>query len=90
MLDGTPVYCACALIAKVRQDQQILSLSTRVRELKPYANGYCDGERDMLAKCITVVEEIIPDDSDNGSWEATIAVAWLRHAVSKLRALEDK
>jgi hypothetical protein len=36
------------------------------------------------------VEEIIPNDSDNGSWEATIAAAWLRHAVSKLRDLEDK
>lgn len=82
--------CRCDLIAKVRQDERINSLGTRVRELKPYADGYCDGERDMLAKCISVVEEIIPDDSDNGSWEATIAAAWLRHAVSKLRALEDK
>jgi hypothetical protein len=45
---------------------------------------------DMLAKCITAVEEIIPNDSDSGSWEATIAAAWLRHAVSKLRSLEDK
>jgi hypothetical protein len=84
------VACQCDLIAKVRQDERINSLGTRVRELKPYANGYCDGERDMHAKCITAVEEIIPDDSDSGSWEATIAAAWLRHAVSKLRALEEK
>lgn len=49
-----------------------------------------NAEQRMLAKCITAVEEIIPDDSDSGSWEATIAAAWLRHAVNKLRALEDK
>lgn len=51
---------------------------------------YRAGQADMLAKCVAAVEEIIPDDSDSGSWEATIAAAWLRHAVSKLRALEDK
>ena len=45
---------------------------------------------EVIAECITVVEEIIPDDSDSGSWEATIAAAWLRHAVKKLRDLEDK
>ncbi len=63
---------------------------------KVFAGDVCDCDlidkvrQDMLAKCIAAVEEIIPDDSDNGSWEATIAAAWLRHAVSKLRALEDK
>lgn len=84
------VACQCELIAKVRQDERINSLGTRVFELKPYANGYCDGEDYMLVKCISVVEEIIPDESDSGSWEATIAAAWLRHAVSRLRALEEK
>ena len=82
LLDGTPVYCACALIAKVRQDQQILSLSTRVRELKPYANGYCDGERDMLAKCIAAVE----------AWalENPYEYPSPNRIISDLRALEEK
>jgi hypothetical protein len=45
----------CGLIASVRQDERINSLGTRVRELKPYADGYCDGEMAMLAKCIEAV-----------------------------------
>jgi len=81
--------CHCATIAKVREDERDGIQAVRLRTLFN-EQGYRDGQRDMLAKCITAVEEIIPDDSDNGSWEATIAAAWLRHAVSKLRALEDK
>ena len=79
-------WCICNVIAKVREEEQSKDLDYAYVA----AQAEADGQRDMLAKCITVVEEIIPDDSDNGSWEATIAAAWLRHAVSKLRALEDK
>jgi len=77
-------WCICNVIAKVCEDERDGIQAVRLRTLFN-EQGYRDGQRDMLAKCITAVEEIIPDDSDNGSWEATIAAAWLRHAVSRIR-----
>ncbi len=72
----------CGLIASVRQDERINSLGTRVRELKPYADGYCDGEMAMLAKCIEAVEFL----HDNNPDQATA----LWHAICELRALQEK
>ena len=77
-----PNPCRCDLIAKVRQDQRIISLSTRVRELKPYANGYCDGERDMLDKCISAVEWSHDHNPEHAQG------LWL--ALTELRALQEK
>jgi len=79
--------CRCDLIAQVLSDEQKGIIGSVELAAIGQANqqAYREGQRDMLAKCITAVEEIIPDDSDNGSWEATIAAAWLRHAVSRIR-----
>lgn len=83
-------WCICDIIAKVRQDERERADGQSVILAGDCEKQITRAESDMLAKCIAVVEEIIPDDSDSGSWEATIAAAWLRHAVSKLRALEEK
>jgi hypothetical protein len=93
---GCEDCCRCDLIAKVRQDQQILSLSTRVRELKPYANGYCDGERDMLAKCIAAVEALEPllfVDKHHGGYDCcgcSTLDALHEDALAAMRALQEK
>jgi len=51
--------CLCDFIASVRQDERIESLGTRVRELKPYADGYCDGQRDALNAAVKRVEAML-------------------------------
>ena len=73
--------CDCDLIAKVRSDERINSLGTRVRELKPYADGYCDGERDMLARCI----DWMLDSNHHPSEEAA---AWAYAYAEALRGLQ--
>ena len=59
-----------------------------------YAFCRCDliakVRQDMLAKCIATLEERMPLVADNGSWEASIAAAWLRAAVMDLQRLEAK
>lgn len=51
-------------------------------------DAYEDGQRDMLAKCIATIEQRIPLVADNGSWESSIAAAWLRAAIMDLQRLE--
>lgn len=55
---------------------------------KQGADDYERGQADMLAKCIATIEERIPLVADNGSWESSIAAAWLRAAVTDLQRLE--
>jgi hypothetical protein len=60
--------CLCGIIASVRQDERINSLGTRVRELKPYADGYCDGQRDALNAAVQRVESLADDMDASTEW----------------------
>ena len=75
----------CDLIAAAeqrgRQDERFNALGTRVRELKPYADGYCDGERAMLAKCIEAVYGL--DKYHHGQIDGSRALAALRELEEK-------
>ena len=53
-------------------------------------DAYQDGQRDMLAKCIATINDRIPLVADNGSWESSIAAAWLRAAITDLQRLKAK
>ena len=82
--------CRCDLIANVRRDERINSLRIRVRELKPYANAYCDGERDMLAKCIAAVEALyVNDDDPDWDWPIKAAEGVLR-SLGPIKDLTDE
>ena len=81
---GCEDCCRCDLIAKVRQDERINSLRIRVRELKPYADAYCDGERDMLDKCIAAVDARIRPTLH------PLENAGIGEALAVLRALQEK
>ena len=81
--------CECDLIAKVRQDERFDSLGTRVRELKPYADGYCDGERAMLAKCIAALEDDSFHDLDP-AWSGTHWNNAVFECKKALRDLQEK
>lgn len=76
--------CQCVLIAKVREDERINVLGTRVRELKPYADGYADGQRDALNRCIAAVE-VVPHGG-GGSYYPLFR----DRVLIALRALEEK
>jgi hypothetical protein len=46
--------------------------------------------QDMIGKCIATLDDRIPLVADNGSWESSIAAAWLRAAITDLQRLEAK
>lgn len=77
-------WCICNVIAKVREEEQSKDLDYAYVA----AQAEADGQRDMLAKCIATIDDRIPLVADNGSWEASIAAAWLRAAITDLQRLE--
>jgi len=76
--------CLCDLIAKVREAERdgidAVRLRTAFNE-----QGYRDGQRDMLVKCIALIEESVPWSTEN--W---IAVDERAAILTALRALQEK
>ena len=87
--------CQCDLIAKVREDTNAsqLTMWNRTQEQAAFIietatksvwiDGYGEGRKDMLAKCITALEvemEGETQDRVDGLWDAIVA----------LRALQEK
>jgi hypothetical protein len=71
----------CSIIAKVREDERDKDLDYRYIA----AQAEAQGQRDMLAKCITLIEESVPWSTEN--W---IAVDERAAILTALRALQEK
>ena len=77
--------CSCCyFIAKVREDERDSIGAVRLRTAFN-EHGYRDGQRDMLTKCITLIEESVPWSTEN--W---IAVDERAAILAALRALQEK
>ena len=72
--------CLCDLIAKVREDERDKDLDYRYIA----AQAEAQGQRDMLAKCITAVEEKDAAGTAQG-WDLHIS-----DVLAALRALQEK
>ena len=77
----TSTECRCNLIAKVREDEHAKDLDFAYVA----AQAEADGQRDMLVKCIALIEESVPWSSDN--W---MAVKERIAILNALRALQEK
>ena len=80
--DDGQCLCQCDLIAKVRESQN--QADTQMRTVF-YEQGHCDGQRDMLAKCIATVEGMecesaAPESEWVNKWKASRALRALKES----------
>jgi hypothetical protein len=85
-----PARCDCDLIAKVRKDEANRVMSLRYTEVTGWqdmkeALAWQQGQRDMLAHCIALIEESVPWSTEN--W---IAVDERAAILAALRDLQDR
>jgi hypothetical protein len=78
--------CRCGLIAKVRDGERDSVAAVRLRTVF-WEQGYRDGQRDMLAKCIEAVEAIT-----YGTGMGWLDGEWLarQETLTALRALQEQ
>jgi hypothetical protein len=89
--------CLCNLIAKVREDERDGIQAVRLRTLFN-EQGYRDGERDMLAKCIALCDshitrinnEAASQDYERFANEFYANADGIEFIVGELRALQEK
>jgi hypothetical protein len=80
-------FCHCELIAKVREDVVNRFVgAAQVHWDAGYAFGVDEGQRNMLAKCISAVEAC-GDDKGYVYSDTETGIEW---AVAALRALQDQ
>lgn len=95
--DGSAdIYCECELIAKVREDTNAsqLTMWNRTQEQAAFIietatksvwiDGYGEGRKDMLAKCIAAVDARIRPTLH------PLENAGIGEALAALRALQEK
>jgi hypothetical protein len=82
--------CICDILAKARKDEADRVMSLRYQHVTGWqdmkeALAWQQGQRDMLAKCIALIEESVPWSAEN--W---IAVDERAAILAALRDLQDR
>lgn len=94
--------CQCELVARVREDERMQEYNRPFDQVSMlwHKRGYAAALRDApncvckfqrgyaaaLRDAVEAVKASMPEEDEG--WEKSIAVAWMRHAVAAIEALE--
>jgi hypothetical protein len=80
----------CRWIAELREDERKNAVGTRVPEVKTYADGYFDGQGNMLSRCIEAVQRVAGYSVPAGMSLEMFIDAMRHEYVAVLRDLWDQ